>query len=396
MYDFIVVGKGMMGSAAFRHLAERSANTLLIGPDEPVDPATHDGVFGAHYDEARLTHLHGKSPTWGELCRRSITRYRELEERSGIPFYQPIGELFVADAGMVNTYNARENIAYSREVLGVELMELDPPASAARFPYLRFPGDSHVLWEAQPAGYVNPRAMLRAQVRLGEQAGGQVKSEIVVATEEQSDHVVVRTREGNAYRGRRVLVATGAFANGFAQLPRKLSLVCKTEHVIFARVPESERERLHGLPVIHYDLRDDKLADLYLVPPVPYPDGHLYLKMGANTYRDRFLATVAEMQAWYRDGESDAMQAEMQAMVLRLFPGLVVESWHTGRCVITRTPNKLPMIDTMIPGKVYIAVGGNGSSAACADGIGELAANLVFHDGWRDELAADQFAALYA
>ena len=68
-----------MGSASFRHCCDLGAKTLLIGPDEPSDPEEHEGVFGAHYDQARLTHLHGKSDVWGELGRRSIEQYRSIE-----------------------------------------------------------------------------------------------------------------------------------------------------------------------------------------------------------------------------------------------------------------------------------------------------------------------------
>jgi sarcosine oxidase len=44
-FDFIVVGKGMMGAAAARHLALSGAKVALIGPDEPTDWANHTGVF---------------------------------------------------------------------------------------------------------------------------------------------------------------------------------------------------------------------------------------------------------------------------------------------------------------------------------------------------------------
>ena len=53
-YKYIVIGKGMIGSAAARHLAERTDGVALIGPDEPRDPANHDGVFADHYDEGGL------------------------------------------------------------------------------------------------------------------------------------------------------------------------------------------------------------------------------------------------------------------------------------------------------------------------------------------------------
>lgn len=40
-----VIGKGMIGAAAARHLALMGEEVLLIGPDEPQDYASHPGVF---------------------------------------------------------------------------------------------------------------------------------------------------------------------------------------------------------------------------------------------------------------------------------------------------------------------------------------------------------------
>ncbi len=46
-----VIGKGLIGSAAARHLARQTAGVVLIGPDEPAVRADHRDVFGSHYDE---------------------------------------------------------------------------------------------------------------------------------------------------------------------------------------------------------------------------------------------------------------------------------------------------------------------------------------------------------
>jgi sarcosine oxidase len=51
MYDYIVVGKGLFGAAAARYLGKFSDKTAIIGPDEPADPDSYDGVFASHYDQ---------------------------------------------------------------------------------------------------------------------------------------------------------------------------------------------------------------------------------------------------------------------------------------------------------------------------------------------------------
>ena len=49
-----VIGRGMIGAAAARHLSKMGHDVALIGPDEPADFSRHDGVFGSHYDEGRI------------------------------------------------------------------------------------------------------------------------------------------------------------------------------------------------------------------------------------------------------------------------------------------------------------------------------------------------------
>jgi sarcosine oxidase len=145
------------------------------------------------------------------------------------------------------------------------------------------------------------------------------------------------------------------------------------------------------MPPIVYRIDHPRLADLYILPPIRYPDGRFYLKMGANTILDQFVETAGEINAWYRTGSSDAMLAEMRQTVLDIFPGLTAESWHTHRCVITRTAHGRPYIDEVVSGRLYVAVGGNGQGAKAADEIGRLAARLVA-EGVK---AGDAFSAVY-
>ena len=44
MFEYIVIGKGLIGSAAARYLSENSSRVALIGPDEPEDPGKDESV----------------------------------------------------------------------------------------------------------------------------------------------------------------------------------------------------------------------------------------------------------------------------------------------------------------------------------------------------------------
>ena len=57
MFDYIVIGKGLIGSAAGRYLSATGTKVALIGPHEPENWPAHQGVFASHYDQGRLTRV---------------------------------------------------------------------------------------------------------------------------------------------------------------------------------------------------------------------------------------------------------------------------------------------------------------------------------------------------
>ncbi|MGO7675750.1 FAD-dependent oxidoreductase, partial [Rhizobium ruizarguesonis] len=55
-FRFIIIGRGIMGAAAARHLSSMSDGIGLIGPCETDPRKAHPGVFARYYDEARIPH----------------------------------------------------------------------------------------------------------------------------------------------------------------------------------------------------------------------------------------------------------------------------------------------------------------------------------------------------
>jgi sarcosine oxidase len=56
VYDVAVVGAGMFGSAAAKHLSRAGADVAVIGPAEPDgEAAVSQCEIGAYFDEARIS-----------------------------------------------------------------------------------------------------------------------------------------------------------------------------------------------------------------------------------------------------------------------------------------------------------------------------------------------------
>lgn len=372
VFDVAVVGKGLFGAAAARYLSAFGGSVVVIGPDEPAaDDAT---VYASHYDEGRLTGLFGRSPVWSRLAQHSLRSHPDLEAASGIRFYDPVGRLRVhhhpKDEAQLDAISAKFDAPYAL---------LTPVELAERFPYFQFPTACQRLYEPAPAGMINPRALIRAQLAVAAQHGAVVVREVATAVQPTPSSVTITLQNGATIHARKLLLATGAFTNAFNLLPRPLDLRVKSETILLAEVTPADAARLGGMPVVDYDLSTPLLDDFYLTPPVGYPDGRLALKLGCNTAVDHWFDTLAEMQAWFRSGDSDGVRDAMTAVLRRILPDVVPRSVQTRRCIVCYTPHRHPFIDTAVADQVYVAVGGNGTGAHASDGVGFVAAHLMAH-----------------
>jgi sarcosine oxidase len=77
-FDIAVIGRGMIGAAAARHLGESGHAIVLIGPSEPMDRTHSNGPFSSHSDQGRITRIAGRTGMWTEVAARSIERYADI------------------------------------------------------------------------------------------------------------------------------------------------------------------------------------------------------------------------------------------------------------------------------------------------------------------------------
>ncbi len=392
MFDYVVIGKGLIGSAAARYLSMRG-RTAVIGPDEPPDLQTHEGVFASHYDQGRITRQLSRDAVWAALARMSIGQYAALGAESGIRFHYPVGGLYVPAAAEASSYLAE--MAGLAERVAVDYEVMDEAALHGRWPYLRFSDGWSGLYEAAPAGYINPRQLIRAQLAAGQKQGLEIVRETAVSLESSLDYLTITTDAGQSYRTKKVLVAAGAFSNAFDLLLQKLKVRVKTETIILAETPPDAAERWAEMPPVIYYIESPELDSIYLLPPIRYPDGRIYLKMGCNTVADRYLSDLTEIGEWFRQGQSDVMLEAMRAALQGIMPDLAALSWQTGRCVVTYTTHGRPYIGLVGDGRIGVAVGGNGSGAKSSDGIGRLGAAVLADDRWATDLAEDLFRPVF-
>tara|TARA_B100000700_G_scaffold241756_1_gene269182 strand:+ start:7338 stop:8552 length:1215 start_codon:yes stop_codon:yes gene_type:complete len=398
-YDVVVVGVGMLGASAARHLSDAGARVALVGPVEPVDRRTDPVAFSnrvaysSHEDVARVSRTIDPDPIRAWLGHRSVPQFADIAERTGLAAVNPVGHLWLEAAPGLDL------LASADERFGLGCVRRDVSATVEAFPFLSVaegtdqrPMES--LWEPPPAGSVDPRIHVRAEAAAALATGAEHIDALVGSVVEGTGSVEVATDSGTVLADR-VLLATGAFS-GLADTPAAgLDLEYALHTQLIVHLDADEVERLDGMPSIIAKCAEP-LDDFYLTPPVRDPlgsDDRWILKIGAPQ-DDHVRLKPDELATWYRTDGDPVFAANLTRILHRLVPGLRDVGRWTTSCVTTYTPSGHPFIDRL-GDRTVCSIGGNGYAAKCAPALGELAAGLLLGWDWSTEIDRELFVARF-
>lgn len=367
MDDVIVIGAGPIGAAAAHHASRRGMQVRIIGPNE-APRATHQ-VWSSHYDQGRLAHRSARNVELARWAWESMERYRDIEQRSGIDFFHPCGTLSLSAT--------LEHFSYTRirpdleAALGFRYTDYAIGSMTTQFPMLAADLPYAGVYDGPPSGIINPRRMVAAHLVLAVQHGTQLERDIVTTVVPTATEVTVRTAAGQTYRAHRAIIAAGAYSGLSGLLPSPIAHTIKSETVTLAEVSAAQAQALRDMPSMMIDCQSDIISDAYLTPPVKYPDGKWYLKLGSNSVYDAFFETPVALRQWVSTGDASATHAAQIGLIQSLFRGIDWLSFQSVPCVITRTPSGVPQI-TKVHAQVATMVGCNGSLAKSSDAIGRV------------------------
>ncbi|HEX2148272.1 MAG TPA: FAD-dependent oxidoreductase [Pseudorhizobium sp.] len=380
-FKYIIIGGGMMGAAAARHLSENTDGVALVGPSEPADYQTHEGVFASHYDEARITRRFDADPVWASFAARSIARYSDIEERSGIRFYSEAGCLFAGPEPCSDEAYLHRASAVALE-MGLAVERFDAQQLKARFSQFEFPPHLFGYYEGTQAGHINPRALVQAQLRLALDQGARHIDSIAVSVREEAGRVLVETSDGRAYQAERVLIAAGAFCNFHSLLPRPLDMRVAPRTVVFFELDAEAQAHFGSMPstIVFTDREEDHV---YILPPVRYPDGKVYLKLGGDIEQGGF-ERLEEVWSWFRGSGDLAEARRLEEVALQVMPRLAGCRTSSAACVATFTATGRPYAGYVDGSRVAVLTGGNFVAAKSSDELGRLGALLLLDEGLSD------------
>ncbi|XP_077991748.1 uncharacterized protein LOC144445969 [Glandiceps talaboti] len=397
-YDICIVGAGMIGSAAARHVTLIAPNlkVCLIGPKEPKDRTTcSHGIFGSHYDEGRIvtTLTTNSDPIRSEFARRSHTRYRDIEQRTGVKFYNEVGHVVMCKNGRPYI----EKIKKISRTMNVKTQELDYSSLSIKYPYLSCQLHDVGILQSVGAGYINPRSQLRAQQTAAYLQGCDIVDDVVdqVTETNQSDSsrcMKVTTAKGQVIFARRVLLTTGAFTGFRDLLPqgKELDVELSGATLLYAEVSDEDAVKLRDMPCFTYKGNNTgNTFDYYIMPPIKYPNGKYYLKIGHRLHRT-ILHTATDVSEWFKSEGNKSVYDIATKQLFSHVKGVKAISTHGEGCVTTVTPTGQPYCDMVTP-TLGITIGGNGVAARSGDEFGRMGARMIVAGCWDHDLPRDNF-----
>ncbi|HEX5936277.1 MAG TPA: FAD-dependent oxidoreductase [Actinomycetota bacterium] len=196
--DVVIVGGGVMGTAAARALASRGRDVILL---ERRTIGHAQGSSGGPTRNFRLTY---HDPVYVRMARRALEEWRRLESDAGMELLRVVGGL---DLGA-----ATDGSVAALEAAGESFERPTATEIAERWPALRVEGQSRFLY--QPEGAIlRADATIAAQARSARADGAELRED--TGTERVRPDVAgveIVTSGGDVLRAPTAIVAAGAWA----------------------------------------------------------------------------------------------------------------------------------------------------------------------------------------
>ncbi len=213
-YDAIVLGAGIMGSAAAYYLAQSGQHVLLLEQFEL------DHQKGSSYGHSRIIRYAYDNTTYIGLMKAAYPLWAAIEEVADEQLYTRTGGI---DFGRADDDTLNKVIDALQET-GIPHEVLSPAEAEKRFPQFHLDDDMKVLYQAD-AGILAASLCVRAHVRLAEKYGAAVLTNTpVTKITAHPDSVEVQTVQDTFTAGRLVITAGSWAKSVLAQLGLDLPL----------------------------------------------------------------------------------------------------------------------------------------------------------------------------
>ena len=147
---------------------------------------------------------------------------------------------------------------------------------------------------------------------------------------------------------------------------------------MFGEVSKDTAEILSAMPSVIYHQTDEIGGSVYILPPIKYPDGRTWLKIGQSSGHS-MVDPEQNLIPWFQGAGNVDIAEWLSGELSIVLPGTELISHQTSSCVTTKSQSGLQFIDKFDGTEVYSCLVGEGQAAKSADELGRMAAHKVLY-----------------
>lgn len=205
-FDIVVVGAGLMGSAAAYFSAKAGRRVLLLEQFSLL----HGN--GSSHGSSRIFRVAYSNPTYTQLCLASLYLWKQIEIEGGVQLIQFTGELDFGGSDNVELQEIKSTLTANH----VPYEELTAAQANKRFPGFALPEGTHAVYNPT-AGVLNPTLAMKTLHRLAKNYGAVIRDSTKVTSvyaEERNGETAaaVEIAGGSRVFGKQAIVTAGPWA----------------------------------------------------------------------------------------------------------------------------------------------------------------------------------------
>jgi sarcosine oxidase len=356
-YRHVVLGAGVIGTAAALRIAERNDGDVLVLEQYRLG---HDR--GSSSDHSRIIRHTYHSAAYTALTPQAYASWEDVEERTGLELVLRTGglDLFEGSHGMQDLADYR----IALDAAGIPYELLDNAEVRARFPQWRIGDDITGMFQAD-GGILNIKRAVAAQVALARELGVTFADETrVERIDRDGARIRVHTDRG-VVEADHVTLATGSWAG---ELLPDLGVPW--------RITLSQEQVTYFSPVSVPDFLPARFPIWIYHGEEIWYGFPVYGEVGVKLARDLAKRTITpEQRSWDADPEEIKLLAEFLA---RHLPRAAGPELLSKVCVYDMPPDKEFIVD-LLPGdpRITVAIGGSGHAGKFGAFLGEVVADLA-------------------
>lgn len=349
-----VVGVGGTGSAACRHLAK--AGHVVVGYEQ----FRVGHRLGSSHGESRIIRYTYPDLLFTEMMGDAYPLWEGLEREAQEELFVRCGGVLIGPERHSDLRETRASIAAA----GLPFQEMSASETQNRFPAFRLEPDEIALYQ-KDSGFLRATRCVRAQARIAEEYGAEIREETVVAEiVSVRGKPVVRSASGDEEMFDAVIVTAGAWMGKLLQR-LELPLSVERRQVVYLQIARSAENFLPERFPIWIDAR----TLYYGFPSDGVIDG---IKLASHV-----AGGVVDPDTDGRVPE-ETIIAEAVEIASRRFPDVSDQTAFTQVCLYTNTASEDFIMDFVpdLP-NVYLVSGCSGHGFKFTVLLGKIAADSV-------------------